>query len=351
MTAGILLGPSMLGRIAPTTFAHLFPADGLGALNVLSQIGLILFLFAVGMDVRVRDTGGFGRTTAASIASILVPFVLGGLLAIPLHQEVGSQVPLPTFIFFLAAAMSITAFPVLARILTERGMLHSRAGSIAISCAAVDDVAAWCLVALLMAASAASWLLSLAGLMVYVAAMFGCVRPLLRRHPPSPAVALLVLLISSFATEAFGVHALFGAFMAGLIMPRGTELPKIIEPLTTLLLLPLYFAFTGLRTSIALVSGARLWLYCVAIIAVAIFGKLFGSAFTLRVTGLAWREALAVGALVNTRGLIELVVLNIGLDRKIISPTLYSMMVLMALVTTFMTAPMLALLNRKRSPA
>jgi len=277
--------------------------------------------------------------------------VLGGLLAIPLHRELAGNVPAATFVLFMAAAISITAFPVLARILTERGMLNTRAGAIAISCAAVDDVGAWCFVALLMAASASAWLVVLPGLVAYGAAMLFAVRPLLRRHPPKLAAALLVLLASCFATETLGVHALFGAFVAGLVMPRGTEMPKIIEPLTGTFLLPLYFAFTGLRTSIALVSSARLWFYCAAIIVVAILGKLCGCAFTLRARGLAWRESLTVGALVNTRGLIELVILNIGLDRKIISPTLFSMMVLMALVTTFMTSPLLAIMGHESESA
>jgi Kef-type K+ transport system membrane component KefB len=348
MTAGILLGPSLLGEVAPSVFGHLFPADGLGALNALSQIGLILFLFTVGMEVRLSDIGGLaGPAAAVSTASMLTPLVLGGVLAISLHGELASDVPLPRFVLFMAAAISITAFPVLARILTERGLLHTQTGLIAISCAAVDDVAAWCFVALLMAASQTAWLLALAGLLAYGAAMVFGVRPWLRRRPPKLAAALLVLVASSWATETLGVHALFGAFVAGLVMPRGTEMPKLIEPLTSTFLLPLYFAFTGLRTSIALISGARLWLYCAAIIVVAISGKLLGCAFTLRARGLAWRESLTVGALVNTRGLIELVILNIGLDRGIISPTLFSMMVLMALVTTFMTTPLLALINRK----
>jgi Kef-type K+ transport system membrane component KefB len=229
-------------------------------------------------------------------------------------------------------------------------MLNSRAGAIAISCAAVDDVAAWCLVALLMAASAAAWLLVLAGLVVYGATMLYAVRPVLRRHAPSLATALLLLLASSWTSEALGVHALFGAFVAGLVMPRATQLPKVVEPLTSTLLLPLFFAYTGLRTSIALVSGARLWFYCAAIIAVAISGKLFGCAFALRARGFPWRESLTVGALVNTRGLIELVILNIGLDRKVILPTLFSMMVLMAVVTTFMTTPLLSLINPLAPP-
>ncbi len=346
MTAGILLGPSLLGRLAPATFAILFPAEGLGALNALSQIGLILFLFLVGLQVRPHKTPAVaGPAIAASCASIFTPLVLGGLLAVPLHRELGSRVPLPAFALFMGAAMSITAFPVLARILKERGMLISRVGVIAISCAAVDDLAAWCLVALLMAATATAWLLAIAGLIVYGVAMWYAVRPLLQRYLPNLAGALLLLLASSWATEALGVHALFGAFVAGLVMPRYTPLPQMLEPLTSTLLLPLFFALTGLRTSLALVSGARLWMYCAAIIVVAISGKLFSCAFILRTRGLSWRESLTVGTLVNTRGLIELVILNIGLDRKIISPTVFSMMVLMALATTFMTAPLLSILN------
>ena len=346
MIAGILLGPSFLGRIAPAALAYLFPLEGLGALNVLSQIGLVLFLFLVGLQIRPhQNLGVAGAAIAASSASIFTPLVLGAALSVPLHRWLASSVPLPAFALFMGAAMSITAFPVLARILSERGMLNSRAGAIAISCAAVDDVAAWFLVALLMAAGAASWLLVLAGLVVYGVAMRYAVRPMLRRHAPGLAAALLLLLASSWVTEALGVHALFGAFMAGLAMPRDTRLPKVLQPLTNTLLLPLFFAFTGLRTNIALVSGARLWFCCALIIAVAISGKLFGCAFTLRARGLSWRESMIVGTLVNTRGLIELVILNIGLDRKIISPTLFSMMVLMALATTFMTAPLLSILN------
>ncbi len=352
MTAGILLGPSLFGRVAPGTFANLFPANGLGGLNVLSQIGLVLFLFVVGTEVRPRDTPGLrGLATAASSASMLAPFLLGSLLAFPLHRDLHSDVPLPAFVLFMAAAISITAFPVLARILTESGMLHSRAGSIAISCAAVDDVAAWSFVALLLAASATAWLRSVVGLALYGAIMFYGARPLLRRRAPRFADAMLVLLLSSFATEALGVHALFGAFVAGLAMPRDAGFAKVVEPVTGALLLPLFFAFTGLRTSIGLISGPLLWAYCAAIIAVAIFGKLFGCAFALRVRGLPWRDSFTVGALVNTRGLVELVILNIGLDRRMISPTLFSMMILMALVTTFMTMPLVALANRQPAAA
>ena len=217
MTAGILLGPSLFGRVAPVAFGYLFPATGLGGLSALSQVGLILFLFLVGMQVRPHDKSGIaGLAIAASSASMLVPLVLGGLLALPLHRELVSDVSLPTFALFMAVAMSITALPVLARILTERGMLNTRAGAIAISCAAVDDVVAWCFVALLLAASTAEWLWVLAGLVGYGALMLYGARPLLRRFSPELPTALLVLLASAWVTEALGVQALFGAFVAGL---------------------------------------------------------------------------------------------------------------------------------------
>ena len=348
MLAGILLGPSLLGRIAPDAFTRLFPVDGLGSLNALSQIGLILFLFVVGMHVRPHhDKVVAGQAMAASSASILTPLIFGCLLAIPLHREMASNVPLPQFALFMGAAMSITAFPVLARILTERGMLNSRAGSIAISCAVVNDVAAWCLVALLMAASASAWLLVIAGLAVYGTAMLFVIRPLLCRHAPNLATAVLLLLASSWATEALGVHALFGAFVVGLAVPRDTQLPKVIEPVTSTLLLPLFFAFTGLRTNIGLVKGPQMWMYCGLIILVATAGKLGGSTLAAWMSGMPFREAAGLGTLMNTRGLMELVILNIGLDIKIISPALFSMMVIMALVTTFMTTPVLNLICPK----
>jgi Kef-type K+ transport system membrane component KefB len=297
--------------------AHLFPADGLGALNALSQIGLILLLFLVGMEVRPQHSSGFAGHAIA--ASMLTPLVLGAALAAQLHPALSPDVSLSTFAVFMGAAMSITAFPVLARILTERGMLDSRAGTIAISCAVVDDVAAWCLVALLMAASASAWLVVLAALAAYGLTMRYIVRPLIRKRVRILR-RLCLLLASSWAIETLGVHALFGAFVAGLLMPRDLQLSKLVEPLTSTLLLPLFFAFTGLRTSVQLISGSRMWLYCAAMIVVAISGKFFGCAFLLRARGLPWRESLTVGTLVNTRGLIDLVILDIGLDRKIISP-------------------------------
>jgi len=261
--------------------------------------------------------------------------------------------------------MSVTAFPVLARILTERNMLQSRVGSIAISCAAVDDITAWCLLALLTAmvrtgTGAPLWF-TLGGLAVYVVLMLSVVRPLLSRSrafegektsTDALVFAVMLAFLSAWATEWLGVHALFGAFFAGALLPRGEALTRGIvgklKFVNTVLLLPLFFAFTGLRTSVGLLTGGTLWLYTALILLVAVAGKLLGCVASVRLSGMSWREAFSVGVLMNTRGLVELVILNVGLDLGVISPTVFSMMVLMALVTTFMTTPLLDLLYRPR---
>ena len=254
--------------------------------------------------------------------------------------------------------MSVTAFPVLARILADRKLMHTRAGVLAISCAAVGDVIAWCVLAVITVvarpeASHAALPLRFAGLGFFALAMVFLVRPLLRRlipaHEPLEinrfALVMMVLLASVWATEALAVHALFGAFVAGLVMPRGAALEAglrgSLESITLVLMLPLFFAYNGLRTNIALLDNRNLWLVCGLIVVVAIGSKLLVSAVSIRLSGMTWRESFAVGVLVNTRGLVELVILNVGLDLHVLSPTLFSMMVIMALATTFMTAPLL----------
>jgi Kef-type K+ transport system membrane component KefB len=363
MFAGILLGPSLLGRLAPSAFASLFPPDGLAPLYFLSQIGLLLFMFQVGAGLDLRELRRLGRTVViTSSFSVLVPLVAGSTLALYLYPRLSSaQVNLPVFALFMGTAMSITAFPVLARILEERNLLQSPVGVIAISCAAVDDITAWCLLAGLTAwvrsgREGSPWL-TLAGLGAYLFVMIGVVRPLLRRYGTRQremsretlAFALLLLFLSAWTTERIGIHALFGAFVAGAILPRTETLTRILtshlETITSVLFLPLFFAYTGLRTSIHLLSGGTLWFYCALIVMVAVLGKLFGCAAAGRASGMSWRDAFSVGVLMNTRGLIELVVLNVGLDLGVISPTLFSIMVIMALVTTFMTTPVLALLS------
>ena len=364
MVAGILLGPSLLGWLAPNISSALFPADSLGHLNSLSQIGLLLFMFLVGLELDLTHLRELGRAAViTSQVSIIAPFVLGSLFAVFLYPRLSDQsVSLTGFVLFMGAAMSVTAFPVLARILTERNMLRTRVGSVAITCAAVDDVTAWCILAGITVIVRASslqlpvWMM-LGGLVAFVLVMLLVVRRGLRKllalyesrgslTQDLIAIILLIALASGWITESLGIHALFGAFLAGIVMPRHPgltrELSQKLEAIVVVLLLPLYFALTGLRSSFFLITGPDMWFYSGAIIVLAVAGKLGGSLFSARLNGMTWRESAAVGVLMNTRGLVELVILNIGLDLGILSPALFSIMVLMALVTTLMTTPLLA---------
>jgi Kef-type K+ transport system membrane component KefB len=360
IVAGIMLGPSLLGWIAPSISEQLFPAGSLGALYVLSQLGLILFMFHIGLEVDPSAIRRHGRTAIiVSNTSIVVPFVLGVGLALwilrPLASAGGSGTG---FALFTGVAMSITAFPVLARILAERGLFNTRVGVLAIACAAVDDVSAWCVLAVIVAivksGTNGSLVRSFIGLALYTVTIVWVVRPLAEKWFRSSAAAtatrlpaaLLILLASALATEYLGVHALFGAFMAGLVMPRDesfrTGLSASIAPLSTTLLLPVFFAYTGLRTSFGVVRGGRMWLYLAAILVVAILGKLVSSMIAARMNGLPWRESAALGVLLNTRGLVELVILNVGYDLGVISKGMFTLMVIMALLTTLMTVPLLS---------
>jgi Kef-type K+ transport system membrane component KefB len=363
MLAGILLGPSLLGWMTPNISSSLFPPDSLGHLNSLSQVGLLIFMFLVGLDLDLGHLRDLGRAAVmTSQVSIIAPFILGSTFAVYLYPRLSDPgVSFTGFALFMGAAMSVTAFPVLARILTERNMLRTRVGSVAIACAAVDDVTAWCILAGIVVIVRASssempvWL-TVSGLAAFVLVMGFVVRPALRRlemvyekrgnlTQDLIAIILLVVLASGLITETLGVHALFGAFLAGVVMPRHGELSRELsqkfEALIVVLLLPIYFALTGLRSSIFLISGAKMWVYCAVIIVLAVVGKLGGSMLSARFNGMSWRESAAVGILMNTRGLVELVILNIGLDLGILSPALFSIMVLMALVTTLMTTPLL----------
>jgi Kef-type K+ transport system membrane component KefB len=359
MIAGILLGPSLLGRISAGTMNALFPPTGLGPLYAISQLGLVLFMFLVGLDVRPSTMRGSARSViVTSSASIVAPFLCGGILAWKLYPHLGDGGSRLSFVLFLGVAMSITAFPVLARILADRKLTNTRAGVFAISCAAVDDVTAWCLLAIITViarpeANRNPLPLRFAALGLYVLAMLFLIRPMLRRLRPANApmglgwfgAAMIFLLCSVCATEALDVHALFGAFLAGIVMPKGGKLEAEfrghLESVTLVLLLPLFFAYTGLRTSIGLVNTVNAWLLCGLIVLVAVASKFLVSAACVRANGMPWRESLAVGVLVNTRGLVELVILNVGLDLHILSPTLFSMMVIMALATTLMTGPLI----------
>lgn len=362
MTAGIILGPSLFGRFFPGAFAYVFPSSCLPVLTALSQLGLLLFMFVVGLEVDLeRVVKQRAAVVLISNVSIVLPLALGVGLATALYpQFAGSQVSFSSFALFMGTAMSITAFPVLARILKERGLLGTDLGTTAISCAAIDDISAWLLLALLtaMVHASQSWhrlALTLFLLIAFVALMLFPIRraassleSLYRKHGAGVeliSVLILILLVASFTTERLGVHALFGAFIAGLVMPKSepmiAEIVERIESLSLALLLPLFFALTGLRTRVDLLTGGSLWGYAAAIIATAVLGKLAGAALAAKTTGMTWTDSLALGVLMNTRGLVELVILNAGLDLGVLSPALFTMMVLMALVTTFMTTPIL----------
>jgi Kef-type K+ transport system membrane component KefB len=362
MTAGIILGPSLLGRFFPAAFAYVFPSSSLPVLTGLSQLGLLLFMFVVGLEVDLkRIIKQRAAVVLISNVSIVLPLALGVGLATALYpQFAGSQVPFSSFALFIGTAMSVTAFPVLARILKERKLLGTDLGTTAICCAAIDDISAWLLLALLtaMVNSAQSWhrfAVTLLLLIAFVAFMLFPVRRLaasleslyVRRGAGVELISVLILIMlaASFTTERLGVHALFGAFVAGLVMPKPekmiADVLERIESLSLALLLPLFFALTGLRTRIDLLTGRSLWAYTAAIIATAVLGKLVGAALTAKATGMTWKDSFALGVLMNTRGLVELVILNAGLDLGVLSPALFTMMVIMALVTTFMTTPIL----------
>lgn len=358
--AGILLGPSLLGWLAPGAAAYLLPQSVAPFLGVIAQIAVILYMFLVGLEfdgAMLRKKGH--AAVAISHVSIIAPFLLGGALALWLYPRVSSSaVPFDVFALFVGVSMSVTAFPVLARILTDRGISTTPLGVVALTCAAADDVTAWCLLAFVVAvaqAQVANVLWVLLAAIGYIALMFTVVRPLLARlahwkhaqelNQGVLAAVFVALLVSSLTTEWIGVHAIFGAFLLGAVIPHDSviarELPEKLQNIIAVLFLPAFFAFTGMRTSIGLVSGLEAWLICGLIILVATLGKFGGTLLASRVTGLPWRESLALGSLMNTRGLMELIVLNIGLDLGVISPTLFAMLVIMALVTTLATTPAL----------
>ena len=364
MVAGIVLGPSVLGLIYPPALSFLFPASSLETLRQLSQIGVVLFMFIVGTELNVQYVREKGSAAVMiSHASIIVPFLLGSALSLFLYGELAAPgTSFNAFALFIGVAMSITAFPVLARILEDRKLSKTSLGSIALTCAAVDDVTAWCILALVIALVKSTGLASSAmtiGLtLVFAAAMFFVVRPQLARVMKEPdsdhrrrliPIILAFLLACALLTETIGIHALFGAFVAGVVMPPSTEfrifLKDKLEAFGSYALLPLFFAFTGLRMQVGLLNDWQGWLLCAVIIVVAIAGKLGGSMLMSRWTGMSWSRSFSIGVLMNTRGLVELVVLNIGYDLGILPARIFTMMVLMALVTTFMTGPLLSLVK------
>lgn len=373
--AGIVLGPSLLGWFWPQVSGWLFRPDSLPTLQFFSQLGLLLFMFIIGLELDMSLLKNKAQAAVVvSHAGIVFPFFLGVWLAYGLFPQFApGGVSFVAFSLFMGIAMSITAFPVLARIIQERGLTQSPLGALAITCAAADDVTAWCLlaaiVALIQAGTVMTALFTVLLAVIYVGLMFLGVRPLLQRlsarygqpgqvNKTFVAALFIVLFLSALATEVIGIHALFGAFLAGVMMPSAPAfrhwLIARIEDVSLVILLPLFFAFTGLKTQVGLLNNGALWLVCGLIILVAVVGKFGGSLVAARFTGQSWADSCAIGALMNTRGLMELVVLNIGYDLGILSPMIFTMMVLMALITTFMTTPALSLIDyfsRKRLSA
>jgi Kef-type K+ transport system membrane component KefB len=364
VVGGILLGPSLLGQVWPQAAAFILPLAVAPYLGVIAQLGVILYMFLVGLELNLAALRGRAHTLVViSHASILVPFLLGTALALFLYPRLSSSdVPFTSFALFLGVALSVTAFPVLARILTDRRMQKTPLGVLALGCAAAGDVTAWCLLAFVVGIAQArvdGALLVLGLTAAFLGFMFLVVRPLAIRllarfdeaRLTSGVVALVfaALLLSALTTELMiGIHAIFGAFLLGAIIPHDSAIARAftrkLEDLVTVLLLPAFFALTGMRTQIGLVAGLEQWLLCGLIILVATAGKFGGTLVSARLTGLGWRESVGLGVLMNTRGLMELIVLNIGLDLGILSPALFAMMVLMALATTLATTPLLQLL-------
>lgn len=369
MLAGILLGPSLVGTLYPDIFEMLFPPASLPRLKMLSHVGILLFMFVIGLELDVRSLRKKAQVAVlVSHAGIVFPFFLGVTLSLVLFERYApAEVGFLPFALFIGIAMSITAFPVLARIIEERKLTRTFLGTTAITCAAVDDVTAWSLLALVVAVAGSQGLGSSLGMIgfaaVYTAVMLFVARPLLRRLVASTyrnqapgkglvAFILLFLFFSALLTELIGVHALFGAFMAGLVLPEDSRFKAFLrarlEYFSSIILLPIFFAFTGLRTQIGSLETAADWTACLLIIAVAILGKFGGSVAAARFAGVSWKESAALGILMNTRGLMELIVLNIGYEMGILSPKIFTMLVMMALVTTFMTGPLLSALRLPR---
>jgi len=363
MIAGILLGPSLFGMYFPDLSATLFPSASLVNLHLLSQIGLVFYMFIVGLELDL--TALKNRTDQAVVishASIIVPFTLGVGLSYFLYDRFAAEgVNFLSFALFMGVAMSITAFPVLARIVQEKGIYKTPLGAMVITCAAVDDITAWCILAAVIAIAKAGSVTSAVYILVlavmYVLVMMKVVKPLLQKWLSGKegkltrrkvTLIFLTVVTSAYTTEVIGIHALFGAFLAGIIIPAGYRqvLVNKVEDLTVVLLLPLFFAFTGLRTHISGLADPEMYGTLFFIVLVAVAGKFLGSALAARFVGQNWKTSLSIGALMNTRGLMELVVLNIGYDLGVLTSEIFAMMVFMALITTFMTGPLLDLIHK-----
>ncbi len=365
--AGLVLGPSLLGAFSANLQATLFPSDTLSALGVVANLGLIFYMFLVGMEVdRGQLRGRAVQAAAISNASVALPMLLGIAIALPLYKLVGPNKKFVAFAIFMGVSMSITAFPVLARILAERRMLKRPVGALAIACAAIDDVTAWFLIALATTIAVAGTFGDVAKTIgeavAFTLVMVLVVRRILTRmatafdevgRMPSGWFAAIIILVlaSAYITETINIAFIFGGFIMGMVMPRharlNEEVSRRVDDFVVTLLLPVFFVYTGLRTNVGLLDRPELWLITLALIGIAILGKLAGAAAAAKVSGYDWRASAVIGTLMNTRGLTELIVLNLALDAGAISNTLFAMLVIMAVVTTLMTGPLLKLLDPK----
>ncbi|MGE0029352.1 cation:proton antiporter [Pseudonocardia sp.] len=373
IVAGIALGPTLLGALPGNLDTLLFPPDVRPYLSVIAQLGLALFMFIVGLEVDLSLIRGRGRAAGAIAGgSIALPFALGigtAVLVYPWHSEVdGRPVPMLAFVLFLAVALSITALPVLARILTERGMQRTPIGVLALACAAIDDVLGWSLLAVVVAVAAGGDMAGVARILgltlAFALVAFLVVRPLLARlvgwydregrlTPDMLAVILVGLFLSAWLTEIIGVHAIFGAFVFGAIMPRrgAAGLTRAIlerlEQVSLLLLLPVFFVVAGLQVDVGSIGADGIWQLGL-ILVVAIVGKVIGGGVAARTQGMPRRSSTAIGLLMNTRGLTEIVILQVGVQLGLLGPAMFTIMVLMALVTTMMTGPLLKIVYPDR---
>ncbi len=372
MIAGVLLGPSLFGLFWPEAFRRLFPADSMQVLFPASQLGLAAYMFVVGLEFRVDIMRRRVQSAAAvSLAGMLAPFALGAALGWYFFHHT-SLFPEQTSLFeatlFLGASMCITAFPMLARIIHFKGLAGTTMGTVALGAGAIDDAAAWCLLAVVLASfdeNPARALLNVGGGIGYAAATLFLLKPLLARHArrfeargelPDRAfvLCLAAMALGAWFTDAIGLHAVFGAFLMGAAMPRGivaSTLVARVQPLTVALLLPLFFTFSGLNTRIALLDSAQLWLMAALVLLAAIAGKGIACWLAARATGISNREALGIGTLMNARGLMELIIINIGLQRGVISPELFAALVIMAVITTLLASPLFERLVARRGGA
>lgn len=370
MVAGIILGPSLLGWLAPNVFGFIFPAESLKYLNILSQIGLLLFMFIIGLELDIKLLKGRGNAAMLiAVISIIFPLALGLLLSYRLHSML-SEDTVPKFVFalFVGAAISITAFPVLARILSEKNLIRTKLGTVTIAAAAVNDLVSWSLLAILTAIARenmpigeiglhkSNFWFTIIGAAVFISIMIFIIRPIISKlenyykYKGNKLTndilggVLLLMFASAWVTEWLGIYSLFGAFFMGAIMPRNkffiSSIVEKINDITVVLLLPIFFALTGLNTSLGLVNSTQMWLILLLILSAAIIGKFGGSTIAAKLSKMHWRESFGLGVLMNTRGLNELIILTIGLQYGVLSHSLFTMLVLMALITAFITTPL-----------